>query len=338
MGGFSSKNFSGVHLIHFTQFYENKLYVYVPEHDHLYSFNIFQKGRKFRFFAQESISTNKGGIYLVGGQTLSAEDEDANLDPMSLGNHLKITNFVAKINLNKHENYSIDIDRLKPCRWLPDPRTAHLLVYSEPYIFVIGGYYEQNISTKSCLRFHTKKRVWEQICDIGFNTVMTEPSGLAVNNEYIYVFETAIQSNLPRVHKYSIQNDIWSEIIFQNKNKDLKIPPTLCCSVFHIADKELLILSGMRMDSQNPHEEKGFYYIFNIETEQITDYKDDKIIDYWRKDRQGDVDYRKMQSVFARGGDGVVRELNKTKMTWTLNELSFEEIRSETNNCCARGK
>lgn len=66
---------------------------------------------------------------------------------------------------------------------------------------------------------------------MGSSEGLNEPCGIAVG-ESIYIFETAVKKNVPRIHKYSIEADSWSELIISLKHKTIEIPPTYSGSVF----------------------------------------------------------------------------------------------------------
>jgi len=338
MGVFSSKDFGETHILHYTKFYDNKLYVYFPGRNKIISFDIFNNGQKFRFYAQESISTNTGAIFLVGGQVGTNDEDPSNLQLGSgtLSTSLKMTNFVAKINLNKHDNFEVHLEKMKPCPTLPEARSSHLLIYAKPYIFVFGGYLENNIPAKTNLKFDIKKRTWSPISNIGFISHLEEPCGLSYNNETIYIFETSTKTNLPRIFKYSIEMDTWQEAIIQHKSKHISIPSSIFCSAYQITDKDLMILGGTAGREGGPKETKGFYYIFDTHTEEIRDFKYENVLDNWKKERQGDVNYSGMKYVYARLGERNVKVFKKSTRRWETLDLGYEEVRHYPVSCCSK--
>lgn len=332
MGGSSAKQFTGDHILHYYSFLNNRLYVYFPEKDKFYNFEVYNKSAKFTFVGQETISLPSGSIYIIGGQVMNTEapeEDEEKKTPDDFLKDLQMTDFVAKINLNKQENNKIDLDRSKPCRCLPEPRTSHLLIYAKPHIYVIGGYLEGNIGTNTCLRFHTANKDWESIADIPVVGYMKEPCGIAINDANIYVFETKLNRKIPLVHKYSVHRDEWVNIDVQEKTKGITIPPCFNCSVFQIDHNEVLILGGVMADTK----QKNFYYKFDLKNETFTDPVDDHSRDVWSKERQGNLDYSNTQKVFTRLGDGVIKFFVKKDRAWKIDDLEPDTITNEGNWC-----
>ena len=333
MGLFPSSDFKDTHILHSTKLGENKLHVYLPNRDKFYTFSIFNKGQKFRFFAQESISLPSGSIYLVGGQTASYEEDPYLADGIHNPSNLYTTNFVTKINLKKQNNFHIDITKMKPCQSLPEPRTSHLMIYQEPYIFIIGGYLEGNIPTKTCLKFHTKNKTWESISDITFAQQLIEPCGIAIKS-FLYVFDTAGKANLPRIHRYSIELNLWIEILIQQKNKLISIPPSLSCSIYQTKEDEIIIFSGKNL----PGSPKSYYYTYNITSEELGDIIVDDNLEQWKKEKQGNQNYISSQVIYAGLKDRKVKMFRKLEQKWMELELTPENVIVSDFGCCSRKK
>lgn len=331
--GLGSSSFKDAHILHYMKPYDNKLFVYLCNQDKFYSFSIFNKGQKFKFFAQESISLSSGSIYIIGGQTAINGAEYNFSNGQTNSSSLQTTNFVAKINLKKQKNFHIDISDMKPCRVLPEPRSSQLMIYSEPYIFVIGGYLENHTPTRTCRRFHREKRIWENISDISLTVSLTEPCGIAMKN-FIYVFDTAVKSDLPRIYQYSIEVDSWMEILLHHKNRNVSIPQSFNCAVYQTAENELMIFSGV-----NPQDSlKGFYYTYNTETEEISEIIVNENCGHWKKEKQGDQNYVNSDLVHLKLGDRLVKSFRKSDKKLLELELLTENSIPGGFGCYSRNK
>jgi len=336
MGLFPSSEFKNTHLLHYTKFGDNKLHVYLPERDTLYIFSIFHKGRKFKFYGQRSISTPSGSVYLIGGQAVQVlpDEEDLLFSLSDVHASLTTTNFVASINLEKHRNFKIDLDDMEKCEPLPEPRSLHAMVYSEPYIFVIGGEIANSGPTKSCLKFHTRTKKWEKISDINFISNLLEPCGIALNDS-IYIFNTSEKNNLPRVHRYSIELDQWMEILIHSRNKGLVIPPTLSSAVYQVSEKEVMIVGGVKIDKSDT-DKREFWYIFDSLTEEIKELSYQEGMGQIRKETQGNVDYSKENTVYGKLGERVVKFFNKENKIWGELRLIPENTKENFGfGCCS---
>ncbi len=338
MGLGSSNDFTDSYVLHYPKFCDNRLYVYFPERDKFYTFSIFQHGKKFKFYAQATISIPNEGIFLIGGQTVDdpLNEDDSPVTMEEASSRLSITNFVGKIDLKKQQNFRVDLDDASPCQNLPEPRYLHALVYSSPYIYVIGGEIAGKGLTQSCLRFHTKKKTWENISDISRNASLVEPCGIAIKDS-IYVFDTAAKgSNFPKVYKYYIELDQWMEIFLHPRNKDLVIPPTLSSSAYQISDKQILILSGIKSDKEDK-DKRGFWYVFDSLTEEIREFNYQEGISHWRKETQGNLDYEDLAMVYARVGDRSVKAFGKRGKRWVDMKLMPESnLYNNPVGCCSR--
>jgi len=331
MGSFSSTDFKDTHILHSTKVGENKLHIYLPTRDKYYTFSIFNKDQKFRFFSQESISLPSGSIYLIGGQTASYEEDPYIIDGINNPSNLYPTNFVAKISLKKQNNFQIDISKMKICKPLPEPRTSHLMIYQEPYIFVIGGYLERNVPTKTCLKFHTKKKIWESISDITFAQQLIEPCGIAIKG-FLYVFDTAGKANLPRIHRYSIELNLWIEVLIQQKNKMISIPPSLSCSIYQTKEDEVIIFSGSNL----PGSPRGYYYTYNVISEELGEIVTDDSLEQTKKEKQGNQNYIDSQVIYSGLKDRKVKMFRKLEKKWMELELTPENVIVSDFGCCSR--
>ena len=335
MGLFPSSEFKNTHFLHYTKFGENKLYVYLPEKDILYTFSILHKGRKFKFYGQRTISTPSGSIFLIGGQSIQVlpDEEDLLFSLSDIHASLSMSNFVANINLENHRNFKIDLNDMERCEALPEARSQHAMVYSEPHIFVIGGEVANSGPTKSCLKFHTKTRKWEKISDMKFSANLIEPCGIALN-ESIYVFNTSEKNKFPRVYRYSIELDQWMEILVHMRNKDLVIPPTLSSAAYQISEKEVMIVGGVRSD-KNDQDKRDFWYVFDSLTEEIKEFTYQEM-GKMRKETQGYVDYSVGDTVYGKLGERQVKFFNKENKVWGELRVIPENNNDNFNfGCCS---
>lgn len=331
MGSFASTEFKDTHILHCTKFCDNRVYIYFPNQDKFYTFSIVDKDKKFRFFGQETISVSSHAIYVIGGQTATYDDDYVPYSGPNGSLNLYTTNFVTKINLKKHESFEIDISKIKPCRVMLEPRTSHLMIHKHPYIFVIGGYLEKNIATRTCLRFHTKQKTWERISELGFTNTLTEPCGLAIK-DYLYVFDTVVKSGTPRIYRYSVELNSWMELLIQQKNKGISIPSSMNCAVYQVAENELMILSGLSSQASS----KGFHYTYNIDTEEISDMTADESLGQWRKEKQGNLDYVNSDKVYVGLTGKSVKMFRKSDKRWLEVEHRSENNSVSDFGCCSR--
>lgn len=70
---------------------------------------------------------------------------------------------------------------------LEKARTDHLLVYKEPYIYMIGGVINDQF-TRSCQKFHLGEKIWVDFASVPFIEKLEYASAIACRN-YIYVFD-----------------------------------------------------------------------------------------------------------------------------------------------------
>ena len=112
------------------------------------------------------------------------------------------------------------------CEQLDKPRTAHSLIYLDPYIYLIGGIID-SMPTPTCKRFHVKDKVWSDIASIKFYGALSSPAVIA-EGDNIYVFDC--YSETQTVFKYSIEFDAWDNIAFTTQ--DFTIPRSIHSSVF----------------------------------------------------------------------------------------------------------
>lgn len=337
MGIFSSSEFKEAHMLHYLKFCDNKLYVYFPSGDKFYTFSIFQNDKKFKFYAQGSISTKSGSIYLIGGKVMTNPlDDDIPITTLDNNSTLSITNFVAKINLKKHRDFRIHLNDMKSCPPLPDPTFKHLMVNVGPYIYVIGGEVPETGPTRNCLKFHTKKKTWEKISELSLGSKIQEPCGIAIHDS-IYVFDTAVKGNLPRVHRYFIMVDQWMEILIHPKTRGLTIPPSLSSSVYQISEKEVMVLGGVRVDREDK-DKRGFWFIFDFLTEEIKDLAYQDGLGQWKKESQGNTNYEGNDMVYGRLSERSVKVYDKFAKKWHETRLTPENTDSSAFGCCARKK
>lgn len=112
------------------------------------------------------------------------------------------------------------------CEQLLKPRTAHSLIFSDPYIYMIGGV-EDRQPVHSCRRFHVKDKVWSDIASLKTQDALNSPGIIALADS-IFVFDT--YSETQTVFKYSLEYDSWEPIPF--KTTDFVIPKSLYSTVF----------------------------------------------------------------------------------------------------------
>lgn len=329
MGIQNSANLKDSHIIHFMRFGDHKLYVYLPRQEKFYSFSVFQDGQKFRFFRQKSICLDSGSVYLIGGQTADSEGDQL-LSPKEKSTlNLHPTNFVCKINLKHHKNFRVDISTTKPCPVLPEPRTSHLLVCSDQWIYVIGGCLENSVATQTCRKFHTKRKVWESVSSISFAKNVTELEGLAIKN-FIYVFDTSVKSKLPQIHRYITDLDIWVEILFQQKNRLKSIPTSVISSLYQTNEDEILIFSNDEVVS------KGFYYTFNTKTEEMSDITIDENHLVIAGEKQANLNYTDSNDIFVQLNEHHIKIFKKHEKLWVNRELTIDNNPPTSDfGCCS---
>lgn len=316
------------------RFGDHKLYVYLPRQEKFYSFSVFQDGQKFRFFRQKSICLDSGSVYLVGGQTAFPDRDQLGLSPKEKSSlSLHPTNFVCKINMKHHKNFRIDISTMKPCQALPEPRTSHLLVSSDQWIYVIGGSFVNNVPTQTCKKFHIKRKVWENISSINFAKNVTELEGLAIKN-FIYVFDTSMQSKMPQIHRYITELDIWVEILFQQKNRMRSIPTSVISSVYQTNEDEILIFSNEARNDEVVS--KGFYYTFNTKTEEMSDITIDENIVAITNEKQANLKYTDSNDIFVQLNEQRIKLFKKSENTWINRELTIDNNPTSDFGCCSR--
>jgi hypothetical protein len=331
MGALSSSEFKDTHILHYFKPLDNKLYVYVPRRDKFYSFSILNKSQKFRFYQQESIALSSGAIYLIGGQTISS-NEDFRMSAVDrMPPNLGPTNFVTKINLKKHENFQIDIAKMKPCKLLPEVRSSHLLVHHDYYIYAIAGHVEKNVQTRTCHKFHIKKKVWERIADIGFSTSLTDLCGLSING-FIYAFDTAVKSDLPRIHRYSIELNSWIEILLNQRDNNLRIPPSVSCGAYQNKENEIIIFSGSNVQNKI----KQYYYTYNLDSEELSPIILTENNSVPTKEKQANLNYTNSKNIYMRLNDRSVMLFKKTENKFAELELTAENAISNDFGCCSR--
>lgn len=353
MGIIQPNDFKNRRFLHFYRFFENKLHTFFPDPHYQLTFEIFLNGRKFKFYLQESISLPTGAVYLIGGRTVAQSEESIsgglNDSVLSLNNTssnytLATTSDVYKINLNRNKSMKIEISKSKPCPPMPEPRHNHLLIYSAPYIYVIGGKINDTTPTRSCLRFHTKQKTWSKIRDLDLAaTGLTNLSGLAINTDgyrasgkRLYIFDTTV-SPLPSIFQYNIETDNWMQMVISFKNKDLRIPTSLNCSLFQISSDKLMIFSGAHIVDQRQQE--GFSYTFDLATEKIENFREEKQLDFMLVDKQGDRNYSKEQNVYLKFGENYAFYYNLGLETFSSRELFEGTLAKKTSfdvGCCSR--
>lgn len=316
MGQLMPNEFKNRHFLHNYKFFENKLNIYFPGSDHPLVFEIYNRGKPYQFFTQESISLPNGSIYLIGGRVLTEKTSKLNEDIIESVNQeisrpshtLAATAEVVKINLNKHKNMKIELSKSKSRPPLPEPRNGHLLIYSAPFIYVIGGKIDEITPTSSCLRFHLKKLTWSPIADLDFDAMnVSNLSGLAItpqkpseSSKYLYIFNSTSEK-LPSISQYDIELDRWTQLVIANTNRDLNIPSSINLSVYQIGAETLLILSGNHINGEEQRE--GYSYVFNLKSQKIRKFKMEKNLDFMLTDKQGVRSYRNTQRVFLNFGE-----------------------------------
>lgn len=128
----------------------------------------------------------------------------------------------------------IEIDKSLPslsfktdgCEQLDKPRTAHSLIYLDPFIYMIGGIVD-SVPTSTCKRFHVKEKVWSDLASLKFYGALTSPAVIA-EGDSIYVFDC--YSETQSIFKYSAEFDAWETIPFVTQ--DFTIPRSIHASVF----------------------------------------------------------------------------------------------------------
>lgn len=314
-------------LLHYYNFGENKLYVFLPTTKEFFCFSIFYTSKKkFIFYADSSISLPNGIIYLIGGERLSNPEE---INKISKA--ISPTDNVMKIDLNNHKNFSIDLRENEEkilLKNLPQPRNFHGMVYILPYIYVIGGLVD-NISTRKCYKYHTSDDKWEEINELSADVCnLGEPGMININNEYIYVFDSVAKEQT--IHKYSVKNDKWN--ILPYRTNGFTVIRSVSSNIFQISNQTLLIVNGMVKDDAN----EGYYYFYDFISDKFILQKKHSVLNNWLHDRQGVKDYSN-KIVYCMLNEKKTKAFDFNSMEWYDYELTLRQIPvQEQYPCCGR--
>ena len=306
----SSQTFKQKRFLFEIKFMENRLHVFFPDSHSSFKFQLYLNKQKFYYLAQEMIALLDGSIYMIGGRKLPAELASVTLhnseDPQV---KLITTDEVYRINLSKQKDMQIELSDSKACAFLPKPRHSHVLLHSAPYIYVIGGQYEDFTTAKACLRFHTKTKQWSSIRD--FDLPVEDPSnltGINIDNQKLYIFDSS-KDPLPNIYQYNIETNVWVQLVIHLKNKHMSIPPSLNTFLFRISDNKLLVLSGDHSVDQK--RQRGYSYFVDITTEKIEDFRLDRALDFTITDHQGNKDFRNEDRVYIHFNEKTVDLFDK---------------------------
>ena len=342
MGAKPAKEFKDKYFLHQTSFMDNKLQVLLSDSYKLQTFELFLNQQKFRCFGQQTIALPSGAIYMIGGRSFCSNQlsDDAVLTaepPMNL----YTTDEVFKINLNKHTDYQIELSQSRAIKPLPEPRHSHLLLYAAPYIYVIGGKVDEVTHTKSCLRLHTKKKEWSSIQDLDLaGSSLSNLSGVNVNNEKLIVFDGS-KSPLPRIFQYTIDTDVWVQIVIDHKNKNTFIPPSINLAAYHIADDKILLLSGEQITEDK--KQNGYFYFFDLNKEKIEGFKEETALNFALGCMQGKQNYVADERVHLKFEESQMYFFDKRMESCESMELFDydlprwnDDLDDSLNACCSR--
>lgn len=253
----------------------------------------------------------------------------------SWASHLASSNIVGHFELTEARaiRLTLQVDKGEQ---LELPRTNHLLVYSDPWIYVLGGR-EDGEASGSCRKYHLDDNFFLDICSLDPTTVLRQPGAIAVG-QTIYLFDA--QSETQTIYKYSMIFDVWEQISF--KTSGFSIPPSKGLSVFQSQSNTLLILNGnCEKDGQQMN-----YYLFSLEEDTFTQERSDRKLINFNEDCQGNRDYSKVKQLYTQLNDQQVKVFFKDTWYWeTINALLLKvkkdkKLMPESNylGCCSKRK
>lgn len=320
--GHSESKFQNTFLLHHYPFGDNKLYIYLPRLNEFYCFSIFYCNRKFIFYADNSISLPTGQIYFIGGERLSDPMKDNILKAVSPSDN------VLAIDLNKHHNFRIDLEKSESENFLPEPRSFHGMVYVDPFIYVMGGVVD-NQFTHRCYKYDVQEKKWSEIAEMVQNIChVTEPGIISLHNELIYIFDSYGKNQT--IHKYFISEDKWLTIPYETNG--FHVLPAISSIVFQISEQNLILINGMMKDNE------GYYYFFDFTKDKFILEQKNKVLKAWTHDRQGDRNYSGFP-LYCMNNDKRVKIFDTVQLEWREEEIFLTKIPNydESNSfCCGR--
>jgi hypothetical protein len=357
MGLAESKPYKNSKFLHYAVPNDNRINVFFPEKKLFKTFLIKKRDQDFSMEKYETLGVSTGAIYILGGlleksdlNVLEDETPDGLTSPGRKSNvQFKKsktcadgipTNFVCKINLNKHNDKGIiDISERKGCKIMPEERWYHLSLYCNQWIYVIGGYIGGK-QTNTCRRFNIKQKSWSPMQSIEFDEDgVVEACGISYGSNFLYIFDTAVNATAPIIYKYIIESDKWAKISSRNNQP---ITPSIRGNVYQITDTDLLIVGGY--SPQIPGN-KGSYYTFSITNEKYsTRIESTSALPLPVKDRQGDLNYSTEDLVYCGLENSKVRVFDKKTFDWSMEQLERNISSSGGGSgglsfaCCSRSR
>lgn len=80
---------------------------------------------------------------------------------------------------------------------LEKERTGHILVYMEPFVYMISGFVNKS-NVHSCQKLHLGEKIWTDFASIPFEDNLIAVSGIGFGHS-IYVFDSFSQNQ--RIYK-----------------------------------------------------------------------------------------------------------------------------------------
>ena len=127
-----------------------------------------------------------------GEENFLQNTDDPNFDKQYVAkllhkkDNLQQSNLVAMISYRNPAEPRLHLAHIQ-MEQLEKARSDHLLVYKEPYIYMIGGVVNGQY-TRSCQKFHLGEKIWVDFASIPFIDKLEYATAIACKN-YIYVFD-----------------------------------------------------------------------------------------------------------------------------------------------------
>lgn len=71
---------------------------------------------------------------------------------------------------------------------LGEERTGQIIVYKEPFIYMISGYVRET-NVRSCQKFHLGEKIWTDFSSIPFKDSLVGASSVTMH-DFIYLFDS----------------------------------------------------------------------------------------------------------------------------------------------------
>jgi hypothetical protein len=169
---------------------------------------------------------------IVEGTHYDFARDDTNFAKSKLTNDMLVpTNLTAMMTLGSLKNLNgqgfskLEVDR-ESCEQLFKPRHSHVMLFRDPYIYVVGGVVD-NMPTRNCKKFHVYDKMWCDISVMPSGGTLNQPGVIDVDN-FMYVYDSF--SDEQQIFKYNFNYDVWHMVPF--KTADFKIPRSVNPTIF----------------------------------------------------------------------------------------------------------